>query len=334
MKQPKLIGYLAAWLLYILFSLMAYPDFKITVMLFSIPLTMLGGWLYTYKGALFTTLLTIPYHYFMLHFHSVAPDVQIEAFNPFGIGTQLCFSLGTALLKSTQLRYLNLNNELENIITERTKNLSQLTGHLIEAKEMKIALTSTGLLHEPIKQLNDMLTSSMILVHDLEEAKHSGFDTAATIERLIRECTHNLNTIENHSFPDFREETTNSTSILNMIQQFDMIAGEGNLVTATGNWKEVDSETCRSLYPIIHEAITNALRHASPSRVTIRVESDFSRLIVSVENDGKSIPSNFNDGMGIPLMRYRARSIGASISFAKGTGGNTRLECVIPRNGG
>ena len=62
MKNHKLHLYLLAWLIYIGFSLLAFPFLRITVMLFSIPLSMAGGWLYRYKGALVTTAMSIPYH--------------------------------------------------------------------------------------------------------------------------------------------------------------------------------------------------------------------------------------------------------------------------------
>ncbi|MEE9368888.1 MAG: hypothetical protein V3V05_08485 [Pontiella sp.] len=329
MKQTKLIAFIAAWFLYILFSLLAYPELKITVMLFSIPLTMLGGWLYTYKGALFTTLLTIPYHYFMLQFHSSAPDVLIEAFNPFGIGTQLCFSLSTALLKTTQLQYLHLNEGLENIIEERTRNLRQLTDHLIETNEMNVALTSSGLLSNPMNQLNDMLVSSNILSQNLKTDQHSGSDTANIIENLTGQCLHELQSMEHYLSP---EADFNFQSILKLVQQFDMLAGENTKVIARGDWQEIKAETCGNLYPIVHGAITNALRHAAPTRIIIHAQNNPTAYVVSIENDGKTTPHEIIDGMGLPLMRYRASRMGASLSIGKGAEDNTRIECVIPRN--
>ena len=160
MSPIKLILYIVAWISYVGFNITAFPELKITVMLFSIPLTMLGGWFYSYRGAFFTTVLTIPTHYFLLRYHAVSPQVLLEAFNPFGIGTQLCFSLGTAFLKTTQLRYKQLNSSLENRVKERTKSLSQLTDFLIEKKEKRPAEITTRILDEPVRQINEMLSDS------------------------------------------------------------------------------------------------------------------------------------------------------------------------------
>jgi glucose-6-phosphate-specific signal transduction histidine kinase len=332
MKKITLIPYFSTWSLYIIFSLSAFPFLKITVMLFSIPLTMLGGWLFRYKGALITTFLTIPYHYFMLHHHTDAPEVLLEAFNPFGIGTQLCFSLGTALLKSTQLRYQKLNTSLETIVQERTKDLTQLTDHLIEIKEEQFSLTTTGLLNEPLGILNDMAVTSKQLALQLKNINHQGHREAETIEDLIRLCIQQLNSIDHETAPLSQNTSTRDGPNKKLIQQFDALSGSKTNIHVEGNWSMIGHETLQDIHPIIHEAVTNALRHASPTQISINIENDPSVFIVSIENDGKPMPSGSNDGMGISLMQYRARRMGASISFDTKTPHKTRVVCSIPRN--
>ena len=85
MSTKSLILYLTSWMAYLGFAFLAFPNLQITVMLYSIPLTMLGGWLYIYKGALLTTFATVPVHFILLNHYSDDPSVIFEAFNPFGI---------------------------------------------------------------------------------------------------------------------------------------------------------------------------------------------------------------------------------------------------------
>ena len=305
-----------------------YPEIKITVLLFSIPLTMLGGWFYEYKGAVTTTLLTIPYHYIMLRYHSDPPGVQLEAFNPFGIGTQLCFSLGTALFRITQLRYQQLNHTLEMIVQERTQDLTQLTDHLIETKEMMFALTENGLLRDPINQLTSMLGPGKLLVQHLKDNNHSGIESAETIEKLIRLCIHQLNTLGKDNVSS---SIKIESPIAELIENFSQLAGSKTRIVAAGNWNRMNLGIQQMLHPIIHEAVTNALRHADPTKIIIGIQNKPSAFIVIVENDGTPMPNRMREGMGIPLMRYRARRAGGSLSLNEGANGNTRIECVIPR---
>lgn len=331
MKQTKVTLYLTGWFAYVVFTFLAFPQLKITVMLFSIPLTMLGGWFYTYRGALYTTILTILYHYLMLRHHTTDPSIVIEAFNLFGIGTQLAFSMGTALLKASQVRYQQLNSALEDIVGERTLNLCQLTDHLIETKEMKIALATTGLMNEPMEHLNTMLKTSRVLVRDLKDAQHQRLETAETIENLIRLCTHQLIALE-YEFPiESNSSASAGNSIYQLVQYFESITGHDIQIVLSGNWEKVSPDTSRNLHPIIHEATTNALRHANPTLVTISVQSTPSAYVVAIENNGKPIQEDAGTGMGISLMRYRARRMGATLSIGTNTEQNTRIECVIPR---
>jgi len=124
-----------AWLTYIVFSLLFYPVFGVTVMQFSISLAMFGAWLYGYQGAFLIAALTIPYHFIMIALYTNDFNIIIEAANIFGIAAQLSFSLPTALLRATQEKYHKLNGSLEKIVAERTAELRKLADYLIETEE-------------------------------------------------------------------------------------------------------------------------------------------------------------------------------------------------------
>jgi two-component system sensor histidine kinase UhpB len=44
---------------------------------------------------------------------------------------------------------------------------------------------------------------------------------------------------------------------------------------------------------VVQEGLTNALRHARPSRVDIAVESDARHILVSVADDGVGLPADW-----------------------------------------
>ena len=123
--------YLSAWVVYILFTLLTFSIFNVSVMLFSIALSILGAWIYGFTGCLSTTLLTIPYHYLMLTFSSSNPELRIEALNPIGISTQLIISLTVAMIKSAKDKLNHLNTELDLRVSARTTELNRLPEHII-----------------------------------------------------------------------------------------------------------------------------------------------------------------------------------------------------------
>jgi len=81
------------------------------------------------------------------------------------------------------------------------------------------------------------------------------------------------------------------------------------------------------LYRIVQEAVTNAVRHASPQRIIISLDVEDGRCILTVRDDGKGMAAGHQSGMGINLMRYRARMIGADLTIQSTPGHGTAVIC-------
>ena len=69
---------------------------------------------------------------------------------------------------------------------------------------------------------------------------------------------------------------------------------------------------------IAQEAISNAVRHGKAQHVYLRLRDAGGVLVMQIDDDGRGIASASPsvDGMGLRIMRYRARMIGASSSDA------------------
>ena len=93
-----------------------------------------------------------------------------------------------------------------------------------------------------------------------------------------------------------------------------------------------DPVTALHLYRIAQEAITNAAKHGKAKKVRIELASDETKSILKVKNDGRSFPRVMTkkEGLGLKIMNYRAKSIGASLDFRKGRNGGTIVTCLFP----
>lgn len=104
------------------------------------------------------------------------------------------------------------------------------------------------------------------------------------------------------------------------------LIGEPKVLEST-----VQDEACR----IALEALTNAFRHASASKIEIEVTYDSSALRISVRDDGvgidKVVMSNGQPGhWGLTGMRERARTIRAELNIWSREAAGTEVELVIP----
>lgn len=93
-----------------------------------------------------------------------------------------------------------------------------------------------------------------------------------------------------------------------------------------------DSAAATHLHRIAQEAVNNALRHGSPSHIALRLEQQRKGIGLSIEDDGKGFPVETREskGMGLRLIRYRARLIGAHLDIRSGEGKGVRIDCLLP----
>jgi PAS domain S-box-containing protein len=95
-----------------------------------------------------------------------------------------------------------------------------------------------------------------------------------------------------------------------------------------------DPAVSRELYRITQEAVANALKHGLPTRIRIGLEADHRSIRLRVSNDGQPVrPDAARDarGMGLHMMRHRARLIGGSFVFDGSAPDGAEVRCDVPR---
>jgi two-component system CheB/CheR fusion protein len=86
-----------------------------------------------------------------------------------------------------------------------------------------------------------------------------------------------------------------------------------------------------NLYRIAQEAVFNAFKHAGAKNISIELSAMYNEVSLTVSDDGagfSSTPKN-KEGMGLHIMHYRARMIGATLQICPGTAGGTTVVCSI-----
>lgn len=89
-----------------------------------------------------------------------------------------------------------------------------------------------------------------------------------------------------------------------------------------------------SLFRILQEAVTNALRHAEASALEIRLTgNNAADLCLTIEDDGKGIAAEqlaSPTAFGLIQIRERARAFNGQVDFEARSGGGTRIRVRIP----
>ena len=84
------------------------------------------------------------------------------------------------------------------------------------------------------------------------------------------------------------------------------------------------------LYRIAQEAITNAVRHGKATSIDLSCRLDDSELVLRVADNGSGFvdPEAHGEGLGLKIMRYRARAIGGDIAITRRAAGGTLVTCT------
>ncbi|MFN4060714.1 MAG: ATP-binding protein [Paracoccus hibiscisoli] len=93
---------------------------------------------------------------------------------------------------------------------------------------------------------------------------------------------------------------------------------------------EPDEATALTLFRILQEGTTNALRHAQAGRVRIRLWTDPAHWRMVLADDGTGMAPDRRDGTGLTGMRERITLLGGTLRIEPAAPG-TRLVAELPR---
>jgi PAS domain S-box-containing protein len=126
---------------------------------------------------------------------------------------------------------------------------------------------------------------------------------------------------ENGLMSALEELAANSSELFKINCRFSCVEAPG----------AVDNEAALHLYYIVMEAVANACKHGRAENVFITLESARDRHSLTVRDDGGgfSTSGKAQTGMGIRIMEYRARVIGANLTVQSAPGSGAVVTCMF-----
>lgn len=96
--------------------------------------------------------------------------------------------------------------------------------------------------------------------------------------------------------------------------------------------RPLNAELANHLYRIAQEAVRNAVRHGQARSIRLHLHGARAKVRLTVTDDGIGMPPQAESapGMGLKIMRYRARILGGEVRFERSTPSGTRIICECP----
>lgn len=137
------------------------------------------------------------------------------------------------------------------------------------------------------------------------------------------------------SIATLRPESLESEDILTALDHCARRMVEGGSVEVVsergGDQRTIPLRIADTLYRIGQEAVANAVRHAQPTLLTVRLKYSGNSACLQIEDNGTGfVQTNNLLGFGIRGMRRRAQSISAIFQLKSKPGEGTRIEITAP----
>jgi signal transduction histidine kinase len=107
-------------------------------------------------------------------------------------------------------------------------------------------------------------------------------------------------------------------------------------LTVSGAPRALEAEVERNLLRMAYEAVTNAVRHASPRTIEVDVEFQTEALALRVRDDGRgfdpeaALDQSGGNHFGLVGIAERARALGGEMRLTSRPGGGTEITCRLP----
>ena len=255
----------------------------------------------------------------------------------------LLFMVSQALALATQFSHLfdSVQNLSETVVT-KNRLLEQESSERIKAQQDIVALSEAvraRISHELHDGLCQYLTGARLLCSTL---RRKWPPEGRKPDELIRLATI-LDTSVNHAYdlshglwPTKADSQNLRQTLSELIRKY----RESNhhipiALEFEGNCDECLCANTEHAHSIAREAIVNALKHAQPGRITVRLnccDQTTATLTVCDDGIGCSFPRETPNrgGMGLRIMAYHSRMVGGDFRIEPQEGGGSRVVCTMP----
>ncbi|TET34465.1 MAG: PAS domain-containing sensor histidine kinase [Planctomycetota bacterium] len=187
-------------------------------------------------------------------------------------------------------------------------------------------------LHDGICQLLIGITLMSKLIEEKLDAESSSLarDVKAVTE-LIEQAIEQVHGLSKGLLPVPEKAEGLVTALKELARNTEEMYGVSCPFKCDGDIRVQDKTIATHLYRIVQEAVNNAIKHGNAEQVSITLAAHNNGITLAVENDGLDFPelSGTVEGLGLNIMEYRAREIGASLDVGRKSSGGTIVKCTI-----
>lgn len=247
--------------------------------------------------------------------------------------------------KQAEEAIITLNLKLESRVTERTAELRDairdLEEEISERKRLERVILEIAEreqrrigqdLHDGLGQeLAGIALLSKALADKLQESEHPSAAAAVSIAKYSNATIESARQLARGLYPVELKSNGLLLALEDLAFQTSQLFGIDCSLRQNDPPRELEQSSEIHIYRIIQECISNAAKHGKATRITIDSKVGENDHLFAVTDNGSGFENKpRGPGMGMHLMDYRARVIGARIRVIEPEEGGCRVECRLP----
>ncbi|MEI5101944.1 sensor histidine kinase [Streptomyces sp. PmtG] len=249
-----------------------------------------------------------------------------------GRGTPEDHHIGEALARSAALAVHNVRLAAE--LGQRAEELRHQAAEL-DASRARIVQAQDTERRRIERRLHDGIQQELVaLVAKLALARnrlHRGGDIDAALTEVQDDAYHvidELRELAHGIHPPILTDQGLIAAVTSCARRMPVPVTVHSAESLTGVRFALDIE--ESAFYLVSEALTNVLKHAGATRVTVRLTRDAGRLQVEVADDGGGFPTATTHGSGLTGMRDRTEAVGGELTITSRAGTGTVIRARLP----
>lgn len=238
-----------------------------------------------------------------------------------------------------------LKNSLEERVRERTSQLLEAQASLLESQSRLQELAGflqsvrekerSHIARELHDELGQALTSLRIdlgwLRGKCEKQGAAELDRANSAYVLVERTIEALRRISEGLRPAMLDVLGLAAAVEHHVTQFEERSGIACSLSMNREEFDIDGELATTIFRLIQEALTNVLRHAEASHLSVNIDSDDDLIRVLVEDDGQGFqPAKGKKTFGLLGMQERVKMLGGTIEISSEPGLGSRISATFP----
>jgi len=187
-------------------------------------------------------------------------------------------------------------------------------------------------LHDGLGQhLTGIAFMSKVLEQKLAEKSVAEAADASKIVRLVNEAIHKTRELSRGLLPVVSDARGLMSALEQYATEVQDLFGLSCRFECDRPVLIYDETAANHMYRIAQEAVNNAVKHGHGNNILIRLCAEGGSVALSILDDGAGLPEDVRNstGMGLHIMNYRAKMIGATLQIQCCSQGGTEVICKL-----